>query len=309
EEKEDEKEVYVRRKDESEEEKKKKKKQCLIFIFISAVSKTSLLVPLKMDDFGYPIDRGCPPLNNLTENPQIITAENAFILRLSNYNNYVGAKVNVSCPLPYILEGERSLTCLPNKFWSNNATCHLSRKEDTVFDEKKLVIGLSTGLVLLCLLVILIFTIVKVARCRATRKQRGQRKGVGFKGNSQHTNFSNPILAATTAIRPLNGETCPGYSSSSQTFLLNIPDRHVPDIPVVKPVTIPQVEASLKGESESMRLSILPQRFLSWENPPPDKYKFEEINVHALQQGRDPFLWKPVPNNMYFDTVPVSGQY
>ncbi|XP_036365653.1 uncharacterized protein LOC118766363 isoform X1 [Octopus sinensis] len=273
---------------------------------------------------------GCPPLNNLTENPQIITEENAHILRLSNYNIHVGTKVNVSCPYPYVLEGERTLTCLSNKLWSTNATCLFSEiEEEESFDKRNLIIGLCVGIIFALLLAVFIFTIVKVKKRTGKPEQE---KGLGFKQNAQNYNFTNQTFTETSN-RQLNGEASSEYSCSTQTFLLNgqkeevaanetirkdcvkesencPPKKPVPDLQGENPVVKSVADDSLEQQGDSTRPSILQRRYnIAWENPSLDKYKFDEINVHALRQGRDPFLWKPVPNNMYFDDVPMNTPY
>ncbi|CAI9735751.1 Hypothetical predicted protein [Octopus vulgaris] len=203
---------------------------------------------------------GCPPLNNLTENPQIITEENAHILRLSNYNIHVGTKVNVSCPYPYVLEGERTLTCLSNKLWSTNATCLFSEiEEEESFDKRNLIIGLCVGIIFALLLAVFIFTIVKVKKRTGKPEQE---KGLGFKQNTQNYNFTNQTFTET--------------SNSS-------PKKPVPDLQGENPVV-----KSVADDSLEQRYNI------AWENPSLDKYKFDEINV---------------PNNMYFDDVPMNTPY
>ncbi|XP_036365655.1 uncharacterized protein LOC118766363 isoform X3 [Octopus sinensis] len=243
---------------------------------------------------------GCPPLNNLTENPQIITEENAHILRLSNYNIHVGTKVNVSCPYPYVLEGERTLTCLSNKLWSTNATCLFSEiEEEESFDKRNLIIGLCVGIIFALLLAVFIFTIVKVKKRTGKPEQE---KGLGFKQNAQNYNFTNQTFTETSN-RQLNGEASSEYSCSTQTFLLNgqkeevaanetirkdcvkesencPPKKPVPDLQGENPVVKSVADDSLEQQGDSTRPSILQRRYnIAWENPSLDKYKFDEINV------------------------------
>lgn len=210
----------------------------------------------------------CPSLNNLTSNPVILTIDNLKLLRLSSYNRSVGTVIQVSCYKTLKLYGSPSVTCQKNFTWSSEPNCEYAVVEQPMSERTKLIISLSTISGFLVLL-----TLISII-CFLFRKDKRE--------TDNYKNIQNGSLY---------------YSTESLKFdsLKQKENIHL------NPVTLPQNQSQW-GEMETA-LPRLPSN-TSLDTPTnlrKKKYDFEEFNVYALRQGRDPFLWRPVVSNMHFD--------
>lgn len=236
-----------------------------------------------------PVSNLCPSLNNLKKNPDVVTKNNLNLLRLSNYDRKVGASVKVSCVSDLKLYGSETLTCQKDLTWSSQPYCNFP-PSSALSEKTKMIIGVSTvtGFLVILTLTAIIYYLV--------RKYKEE--------NDSYKHMRSGSICNSVNSLPQETNMRYGYPKDAEFYgpKTYLPGKRFDNIHM-NPVNLPQQ----KSEMEIMESAIprLPSN-ASLDGPRQfrkKKYDFEEFNVYALRQGRDPFLWRPVITNMNFSNL------